>query len=106
MKILYHPNRDDIHLTSVLAALSDPVRLEIVCNIARSGEQMCSSFHYPVAKSTLTHHIRTLREAGVLNVRVQGTQHMLTLRAEDLDERFPGVMDAVLRSAALTRPSN
>lgn len=101
LKILFHPNRDDIELTSVLYALSDPIRLSVVTAIAHSGEQSCGHFDFPVVKSTMTHHVRTLREAGVLNVRKQGTQHFLTLRSDDLNLRFPGLMDAIVRSASL-----
>lgn len=98
MKILHHPNRNDIHLSSVLYALSDPVRLSIVDRIAHQGEQPCSAFTTPVAKSTLSHHIRTLRESGVVNVRVQGTQHFVTIRQEDLELRFPGLLTSVIQA--------
>ncbi|MEV5028768.1 ArsR/SmtB family transcription factor [Paenibacillus sp. LPE1-1-1.1] len=101
MKILFHPNREDIELTSVLYALSDPIRLRIVTTIVRSGEQPCGHFDIPVVKSTMTHHVRTLREAGVLNVRKQGTQHFLTVRADDLNTRFPGLLAAIIRPEAL-----
>ncbi len=100
LKILFHPNRDDIELTSVLYALSDPIRLSIVNAIAKSGEQSCGYFDFPVVKSTMTHHVRTLREAGVLNVRKQGTQHFLTLRSEDLNIRFPGLLAAIIQHDA------
>lgn len=101
MKILFHPNLEDIELTSVLYALSDPIRLRIVTTIVKSGEQPCGHFEFTVAKSTMTHHIRTLREAGVLNVRKQGTQHFLTLRTDDLNIRFPGLMAAVIQPETL-----
>jgi len=100
MKILHHPQVSDIELSSVLYALSDPTRLGIVAEAARSGEQPCSHFHAPVVKSTMSHHIRTLREAGVIRVRVQGTQHFLTLRSEDLETRFPGLLQPLLQAAA------
>jgi DNA-binding transcriptional ArsR family regulator len=99
LKILYHPKKEDIHLTAVLAALSDPIRIRLVLDIAKSGERPCGTFEQPVAKSTMSHHVRTLREAGVLNVRVQGTQHLLSLRSEDLEERFPGVLTSILKAA-------
>ncbi|QOS81215.1 helix-turn-helix transcriptional regulator [Paenibacillus sp. JNUCC31] len=100
MKILHHPQMEDIELSSVLYALSDPIRLGIVAEAARSGEQPCSHFRTPVVKSTRSHHIRTLREAGVIRVRVQGTQHFLTLRSEDLEARFPGLLQPLLQAAA------
>ncbi|OKP84902.1 transcriptional regulator [Paenibacillus helianthi] len=98
MKILFHPDRKDIQLASVLYALSDPIRLSIISDIHHHGEQACNCFNVPVAKSTLSHHARTLREAGVVHTRVQGTQRILSLRTEDLNARFPGLLDSVLRA--------
>lgn len=98
MKQLHHPDRKDIQLASVLYALSDPIRLYVVSEICNHGPQACNSFKVPIAKSTLTHHARTLREAGVIHTRVQGTQRILSLRTEDLDERFPGLLDSVLQA--------
>lgn len=98
MKQLHHPDSKDIQLASVLYALSDPVRLYVVSEIRKHGEQACNSFKVPIAKSTLTHHSRTLREAGVINTRAQGTQRILSLRTEDLDERFPGLLDSILQA--------
>ncbi|GGA27184.1 ArsR/SmtB family transcription factor [Paenibacillus physcomitrellae] len=98
MKVLYHPDRDDIELSSVLYALSDPIRLYLVSQIRKYGENPCNYFEVPVAKSTLSHHIRTLRESGVIFTRSQGTQRLVSVRAEDLDYRFPGVLDAVLQA--------
>ncbi|GGO01816.1 ArsR/SmtB family transcription factor [Saccharibacillus kuerlensis] len=103
MKLLHHPERKDILLSSVLYALSDPVRLQIVAQIHRGGEQACKSFEVPIAKSTLSQHVRTLREAGITHTRIYGTQRLLSLRSEDLNERFPGLLDAVLRSYGESR---
>jgi DNA-binding transcriptional ArsR family regulator len=96
-----HPAVDDLSLTDVLAALSDPIRLRIVAELARDGgERTCKSFELPVTKSTCTHHFRVLREAGVIRQRVEGTMRLNTLRREELEERFPGLLEAVLRGAA------
>jgi DNA-binding transcriptional ArsR family regulator len=96
MKVLYHPDRADIHLSSVLYALSDPVRLHLVSLLHKCGEGTCGEFDVPVVKSTLSHHARTLREAGIVQVRVQGTQRILSIRTEDLEARFPGLLHSVL----------
>lgn len=96
MKVLYHPDRDEIELASVLYALSDPIRLHIVSQIRNEGESPCNAFQVPVAKSTLSHHLRTLRESGVVFTRSHGTQRLMSVREEDLNERFPGVLHAVL----------
>lgn len=96
MKILHHPDKAEIELSSVLYALSDPVRLHVVAEIRKTGERQCSTIETNVAKSTLSHHARTLREAGVVRTRVQGTQRFMALRLDELEERFPGVVSAIL----------
>ena len=95
---LPHPKREEIELSRVLHALSDPVRLKIVVCVAE-GECAMGAIDLPVTKSTCTHHFKVLREAGVLAQRHVGTARMNTLRREDLDARFPGLLDTVLRSA-------
>jgi DNA-binding transcriptional ArsR family regulator len=96
---LPHPNRDQIELSAVLHALSDPMRLRIVGALAHGDARTCKSFELPVVKSTCTHHFRVLREAGVIRQRLEGTTRLNTLRRADLDERFPGLVDAVLKAA-------
>ncbi|HLI57736.1 MAG TPA: helix-turn-helix transcriptional regulator [Actinomycetota bacterium] len=97
---LYHPPAGDIALTDVLHALSDPIRLELVRILDECGEERtCGSFNLPIAKSTATHHWRVLREAGVVAAREEGTHKYHRLRREDLDARFPGLLDSILASA-------
>jgi DNA-binding transcriptional ArsR family regulator len=93
-----HPPREEIELTAVLQALSDPVRLTIVIALAGHPELSCKEIDLPVVKSTCTHHFRVLREAGVIRQRQQGTSRLNSLRREDLDACFPGLLDAVLGS--------
>ena len=94
------PARSEIELAAVLHALSDPVRLRIVAALAVAGEEpSCGSFDLPVTKSTCTHHFKVLREAGVIQQRQRGTARLNALRREDLDARFPGLLDSVLRAA-------
>ena len=96
-----HPLRAEIELGGVLHALSDPVRLKIVAALAAAeGEYTCGSFDVPVTKSTCTHHFKVLREAGVIQQRQEGTARLNTLRREDLDARFPGLLDTILSAAA------
>jgi DNA-binding transcriptional ArsR family regulator len=93
----FHPPTEDIELPALLHALSDPQRLHIVRELAAKSEpRRCGSFDLDITKSTLTHHFRVLREAGVIEQRVEGTARLNSLRREDLDERFPGLLDAVL----------
>lgn len=99
MKFLYHPDRKDITLPGVLYALGDPVRLEVVRLLATKGERCCGDFDFAIAKSTMSNHFKILRESGVVLSRKEGTQHINRLRREDLEVLFPGLLDAVLRSA-------
>ena len=95
----HHPERSEIQLPAVLHALSDPHRLEIVRRLDADDEaRPCGTFGFDLSKSTMTHHFRTLREAGVIRQERQGTTKMTELRRGDLDARFPGLLDAVLSS--------
>jgi DNA-binding transcriptional ArsR family regulator len=80
----------------VLHALSDPARLAIVRRLAQGDECTCGMFDLGLSKPTLSHHFRVLREAGVVRTRPEGRRRMLSLRADDLNERFPGLLEAVL----------
>ena len=96
-----HPTCEELELGAVLHALSDPVRLRIVAELAKGeGECTCGSFELPVTKSTCTHHFKVLREAGVIKQRQQGTTRLNKLRRTDLETRFPGLLDTVLSAAA------
>lgn len=99
MRPIYHPDKSDISLEGVLYALGDPVRLEIVKRLAAEAELPCAAIDTAVAKSTLSHHFKILREAGVIHCRKQGTQHMNSLRKEDLSDRFPGLLETILQVA-------
>ncbi|MGR6974317.1 ArsR/SmtB family transcription factor [Streptomyces cynarae] len=98
---LPHPVREDIRLEAVLHALSDPMRLRIVRELAAVGDELsCSHFDLPVTKSTSTHHFRVLRESGVIRQVYRGTAKMNGLRKGDLDDLFPGLLDTLLAAAA------
>ncbi|MFG2331562.1 ArsR/SmtB family transcription factor [Streptomyces sp. NPDC048604] len=99
-RALEHPTRGEIRLEAVLHALSDPVRLRIVRELADTGSELsCSHFDLPVTKSTTTHHFRVLRESGVIQQGYRGTAKMSDLRRADLDALFPGLLDGVLTAA-------
>jgi DNA-binding transcriptional ArsR family regulator len=91
------PHADELELPKLLEALADPVRLEIVAAVA-PGERPCGSFPLRVSDSTRSHHLRILRDAGVTRTRVSGTQRLVSLRRDDLDRRFPGLLGSVLAS--------
>jgi DNA-binding transcriptional ArsR family regulator len=99
MRPLYHPDCKDLTLAGVLYALGDPVRLEIIRRLATEGELCCNALDCAIAKSTMSHHFKILRESGVVYSRKEGTQHINTLRRDDLETRFPGLLSAVLQSA-------
>ncbi|MBT2235091.1 helix-turn-helix transcriptional regulator [Nonomuraea sp. NEAU-A123] len=101
MRLLPHPATEDIQLTEVLRALSDPVRMEIVIRLALRGEMTCTTAgdDLGVHKSTASHHYRALREAGVIMSKQEGRLKYISLRRADLDARFPGLLDSILSAA-------
>ena len=90
------PALDAIDLPTVLAALADQHRLNIVAELASGGEVVCGSVDLEVSKATRSHHFRVLREAGITATRVEGSRRWVSLRRADLEQRFPGLLDAVL----------
>jgi DNA-binding transcriptional ArsR family regulator len=100
MQTIHEPATDAIALSAVMGALSDPVRVEIVRVLAIEGEKVCGTFELGVAKATRSHHLRVLREAGLTHTRTDGTRRHVSLRREDLEARFPGLLDALLAAAA------
>lgn len=96
---LHHPTTEELELPTVLHALSDPQRLRIVRKLSANPEpRQCGAFDVNVSKSTCTHHFRVLREAGVIEQQQQGTARLNSLRRDDLDARFPGLLEAVLQA--------
>ena len=94
-----HPDLATIDVLTVLQALSDPVRLEIVRQLAGaadSGELQCGNIELPVKKSTASHHLKTLSRAGITAEREAGTCKFISLRRDELERRFPGLLDSVL----------
>jgi DNA-binding transcriptional ArsR family regulator len=100
MDDVVEPAAEDLQLPRVLAALAEPNRLATVRYVARSGESCCSEViaeaGLAMTKSTFSHHLRILREAGVLTKRIQGTKGFTKLRKDDLDRRFPGLIDVII----------
>ncbi|MFF4992692.1 ArsR/SmtB family transcription factor [Streptosporangium saharense] len=97
-----HPGRDQIRIEDVLSALGNRLRLDAVRVLDAGGEHNCTSVLNVLgvtAKSTMTHHWRVLRDSGVIWQHPSGRENMLTLRREDLDARYPGLLDAILTGA-------
>src|SRR5262245_55385554 len=87
----------ETELTTVLHALGDPVRLAIVRELDRDGTRACGSFdHLGVGRPTLSHHFKVLREAGLIETHAQGQRRLNTLRRDEVDKRFPGLLESVL----------
>src|SRR2546423_11392591 len=98
MRHLHHPRLEEVTIADVLHALSDPVRLQIVRSLAEREEQSCSMVEASVSKSTLSHHFKVLREAGVTHTRMNGTHRLASRRRDELEERLPTPLRS-LRSA-------
>lgn len=103
-----HPDADELTLVGVLHALADPVRLEIVRRLHQAdGKVNCiSSVNASpcLSKSTLSHHFRILREAGLVRSERQGVELLNCLRLDEIEARFPGVLTAILAAGEATAP--
>jgi DNA-binding transcriptional ArsR family regulator len=94
-----HPDADAIDLATVMRTVGEPVRLQIVRMLADGRERSCNDLQAALGlpASTGSYHLRLLREAGVTRTRAEGTQRMISLRRDDLDRRFPGLVDVLTR---------
>lgn len=97
------PAVDDLRLTTVLAALADPVRLTLLQVLVEAGDGPmdcgdCAEAApgLSVSESTVSHHYKVLRDSGVTRTHKQGRHRIIEIRRTDLDSRFPGLIDAVL----------
>ena len=102
---LHHPERDQIELSAVLEALSEPTRREIVLRLIEQGEAPCQAFDATAPKSNLSYHYARLREAGVTRTRLVGPYRMISVRVDDLAQRFPGLLDAIIAAARASAPA-
>jgi DNA-binding transcriptional ArsR family regulator len=97
-----HPATEDISLAGVLGALSDPMRLRIVSSLLKKNDCMscCEAAPCPdMAKSTLSHHFRVLREAGIIRTSKIGVENRNIIRIDDINARFPGLLKQILKFA-------
>jgi len=93
----------EIELTTLLQALGDPVRLQIVRSLAEREEVACGAFELGLAPSTMSHHLQVLRDAGLVDTRREGHHKLNTLRRDDVDAQFPGLLASVLAAAPSLR---
>lgn len=105
MSELHVPAIDTVAIDAVLAALADPIRLTLVRALIAAEDWTCGSdvlrsTGITIGRSTLSHHLKVLREAGLIQTRVQGTRRLVALRHDDLTRRFPGLLELVAPPAA------
>jgi DNA-binding transcriptional ArsR family regulator len=103
MRPLVHPSIEDISVEGILHALSDPVRAAIYAELAGSGSAAtCSNFlqikERNIPKSTLSQHFRALRDAGLIRSERQGVEMFNTTRCGEIEQRFPGLIGAILHA--------
>ncbi len=93
MKTYTHPPMRSVSLPVVMQALSDPIRVRIIRRLIEAGDRefACNEFPMKVSKATRSHHFQILRDAGLIRTRVVGNKCMSSLRAEELEKRFPGL---------------
>lgn len=96
MRPFKHPAANEFSLERVLYALSDSIRLDIVRHLARVEAATCGELDGGRPKSTVSHHFKVLREAGLVFTKNNGTIHMNSLRRADIESRFPGLLAAIL----------
>jgi DNA-binding transcriptional ArsR family regulator len=96
-----HPGLEDITLAGVLGALSDPMRLRILRKLlaSRARSLSCSAAApcAEMAKSTLSHHFRVLRDAGLIRTTKQGVENLNRVRWDEVNARFPGLLKAIMK---------
>jgi DNA-binding transcriptional ArsR family regulator len=96
MRPYKHPTAEQFTLERIFHALSDPARLEIVRHLSRVEAATCGELDGGRPKSSMSHHFRILRDAGLVQTVASGTVHQNTLRLAEMNTRFPGLLDAIL----------
>ncbi|MDR5170409.1 ArsR/SmtB family transcription factor [Methylobacillus pratensis] len=102
MRQIKHPAIEQVELTDIMYALSDPARMEIVGHLAQAGRQMtCGELDLNRPKSSMSHHFKILRAAGLVETVIDGKEHLNSLRLAEIEQKFPGVLSAVLKTIKL-----
>ncbi|MCX5443067.1 ArsR family transcriptional regulator [Streptomyces sp. NBC_00569] len=99
-----HTHPDDVPLLTALSALADPVRIQLIRDLAGHPDWTlsCSNFDVPIGRAAKSHHFSVLRDAGLVEQRDQGPKRLNRLRREEFDDRFPGLLDLALRADSVT----
>jgi DNA-binding transcriptional ArsR family regulator len=98
MKSGQSPSLKRMRLSLIFSALSDPVRLEIVQTLLKETELPCGHCRTELSKSTMSHHFKVLREAGIIRKREEGKVHHISVRKEELEARLPGIIEALKKA--------
>jgi DNA-binding transcriptional ArsR family regulator len=99
VRAIRHPDPEQVRLTDVMHALSDPARIRIVELLARARRPLtCGEITGERPKSSMSHHFRILREAGLIETEIDGKEHFNRLREPEMERRFPGLLSALLRA--------
>ncbi len=105
MKQNKHPNIEEVDLVDIMYALSDPTRLEIIRSLAEAGREMtCGELIFNRPKSSMSHHFKILRGAGLVRTVIKGTEHLNSLRLSEIEEKFPAVLGSILDALKTTKP--
>lgn len=93
-----HPNIDQVELTDIMYALSDPARVEIIRMIHKAGQPMtCGELNCDRPKSSMSHHFKILRDSGIIETSIEGKEHLNSLRLTEVEKKFPGILKAILK---------
>jgi len=111
MRPLLHPAMDDVRLETILHALSDPARAAIFAEIAGAAcSQTCVAVAgvagHDIPKSSLSQHFKVLREAGLIRSERRGVEMHNTSRCAEVNERFPGLLPAILSAQTRQAEAN
>lgn len=99
MRPMKHPEIGEVDLVEILYALSDPTRVEIVKRLAEEARPLtCGELILNRPKSSMSHHFKILRSAGLVRTVIHGTEHLNSLRLEELEQRFPMVLSSILKA--------
>ena len=97
MKQLQHPELENVPAAQVLSALADPIRLEVVSKLYNSAEALtCSDLSLDHPRSSMSHHFKVLREAGIIRTHIAGKEHFNLLRKAEVEKRFPGLLASII----------
>ena len=102
VRAIRHPSASELDLATILRTVGDPLRLAMVRELSDGGERRCGDLQdvLGLPASTCSYHLRLLREAGVTRTRAEATERFMSLRRDDLDERFPGLLDVLIEGAS------